>query len=313
MYDKIILKGIVATEDVDTIVLRNYLEECSEGDEVYYKSTAYANLSGVWIEVRGNRVTCKCSVCKLWAKEHTGKLDNSRPMTFGMAVKTIEGLLMRLCLKKEDAWVTYYEIGVTMKMKEEADKYIREVEEAAGRYLWNDANYPEFRQKTTEKSKYYRKVLKIYDKSFEAQEKGKNVGSNVLRVETVYRHQKVPLTELTDRLFMGKMGRIFYEDWSGMCFARELTAKKGVKMSQLERAREIQRIGVTRYKQRYKQLYMERKVTKKHWETMRNFANNWEQEKQHFDEHIGELEKEFKEKLLKGYQEGIFMPKNKKL
>lgn len=313
MYDKIILKGIVATEDVDTIVLRNYLEECSEGDEVYYKSTAYANLSGVWIEVRGNRVTCKCSVCKLWAKEHTGKLDNSRPMTFGMAVKTIEGLLMRLCLKKEDAWVTYYEIGVTMKMKEEADKYIREVEEAAGRYLWNDANYPEFRQKTTEKSKYYRKVLKIYDKSFEAQEKGKNVGSNVLRVETVYRHQKVPLTELTDRLFMGKMGRIFYEDWSGMCFARELTAKKGVKMSQLERAREIQRIGVTRYKQRYKQLYMERKVTKKHWETMRNFANNWEQEKQHFDEHIGELEKEFKEKLLKGYQAGIFMPKNKKL
>lgn len=313
MYDKIILKGIVATEDVDTIVLRNYLEECSEGDEVYYKSTAYANLSGVWIEVRGNRVTCKCSVCKLWAKEHTGKLDNSRPMTFGMAVKTIEGLLMRLCLKKEDAWVTYYEIGVTMKMKEEADKYIREVEEAAGRYLWNDANYPEFRQKTTEKSKYYRKVMKIYDKSFETQEKGRNVGSNVLRVETVYRHQKVPLTELTDRLFMGKMGRIFYEDWSGMCFARELTAKKGVKMSQLERAREIQRIGVTRYKQRYKQLYLERKVTKKHWETMRNFANNWEQEKQHFDEHIGELEKEFKEKLLKGYQAGIFMPKKKKL
>lgn len=313
MYDKIILKGIVATEDVDTIVLRNYLEECSEGDEVYYKSTAYANLSGVWLEVRGNRVTCKCSVCKLWAKEHTGKLDNSRPMTFGMAVKTIEGLLMRLCLKKEDAWVTYYEIGVTMKMKEEADKYIREVEEAAGRYLWNDANYPEFRQKTTEKSKYYRKVMKIYDKSFEAQEKGRNVGSNVLRVETVYRHQKVPLTELTDRLFMGKMGRIFYEDWSGMCFARELTAKKGVKMSQLERAREIQRIGVTRYKQRYKQLYLERKVTKKHWETMRNFANNWEQEKQHFDEHIGELEKEFKEKLLKGYQAGIFMPKKKKL
>lgn len=313
MYDKIILKGIVATEDVDTIVLRNYLEECSEGDEVYYKSTAYANLSGVWIELRGNRVTCKCSVCKLWAKEHTGKLDNSRPMTFGMAVKTIEGMLMRLCLKKEDAWVTYYEIGVTMKMKEEADKYIREVEEAAGRYLWNDANYPEFRQKTTEKSKYYRKVLKIYDKSFEAQEKGRNVGSNVLRVETVYRHQKVPLTELTDRLFMGKMGRIFYEDWSGMCFARELTAKKGVKMSQLERAREIQRIGVTRYKQRYKKLYLERKVTKKHWETMRNFANNWEQEKQHFDEHIGELEKEFKEKLLKGYQAGIFMPKNKKL
>ena len=66
-----------------------------------------------------------------------------------------------------------------MKMSMPADAYIRQVEEAAGRVLWNDANYPEFRQKTTEKSKYYRKVLKIYDKSFEVGEKGRNVGANI--------------------------------------------------------------------------------------------------------------------------------------
>lgn len=309
MYDKVIIKADVDTEDIPTIVLKNYLEECSEGDEVYYKSTAYANFDGVFVEVRGTRMTCKCSVCKLWSKMKTGRLDNSRPMTFAMAVRTIRELLMRLCVKPERAWVTYYELGVTMKMSREADLYIREVEEAAGRVLWNDANFPVYRQKTSEKSKYFRKVLKIYDKTFEAGEKGRHVGSNVLRIETVYRHQRVPMVEFVEKSFMSRQGRIFYDDWSNLCFTRELTAKKGVKMSQLERAREVQRIGVTRYKQRYKQLYKDGRVTKKHWETMRNFANNWEREKRNFVEHVGELEREFKENLLKCYQAGIFMPK----
>lgn len=309
MYDKVIIKADVDTEDIPTIVLKNYLEECSEGDEVYYKSTAYANFDGVFVEVRGTRLTCKCSVCKLWSKLKTGRLDNSRPMTFAMAVRTIRELLMRLCVKPERAWVTYYELGVTMKMSREADLYIREVEEAAGRVLWNDANFPVYRQKTSEKSKYFRKVLKIYDKTFEAGEKGRHVGSNVLRIETVYRHQRVPMVEFVEKSFMSRQGRIFYEDWNNLCFTRELTAKKGVKMSQLERAREVQRIGVTRYKQRYKQLYKDGRVTKKHWETMRNFANNWEREKRNFVEHVGELEREFKENLLKCYQAGIFMPK----
>lgn len=311
MFDKIILKADIDVADIPTIALRNYLEECSEGDEVYYKSTAYANFDGVFIEIRGSRLTCKCSICKLWAKSRTGKLDNSRPMTFAMAVRTLGELLMRLSVKPDRAWVTYYEIGITMKMKQPADAYIRQVEEAAGRLMWNDANYPEFRQKTTEKSKYFRKVLKIYDKTFEAAEKGRHVPGNVLRIETVYRHQRVPLTELTDKLFMQKLGRIFYDDWSNMCFTRELTAEKGIKMSQLERAREIQRIGVTRYKQRYRQLFQEGRLTKKQWETIRSYANNWDTEKQHFTEHIGALEEEFKSHLLRSYQTGIFMPKRK--
>lgn len=313
MYDRIILKATIDTADIPTIVLRNYLEECTEGDEVYYKSTAYANFDGVTIEIRGNRLTCKCSICKLWSKGRTGRLDNSRPMTFAMACRTIDELLLRLSVRKEKAWVTYYEVGLTMKMRQPADVYIRQVEEAAGRQLWNDANYPEFRQKTSEKSKYFRKVLKIYDKTFEAEEKGRHVDRNVLRIETVYRHQRVPLTELTDPLFMSKIGRIFYDDWSGMCFLRELTAEKGVKLSQLERAREIQRVGVTRYKQRYKQEYQAGRLTKKQWETIRSYANNWDAEKQKFTEIIGPLEEEFKEHLLRSYQTGIFMPKKKNM
>ena len=233
-------------------------------------------------------------------------------MTFSHAGRTINELLLRLCAKIENVIVTYYEIGVTMKMFMPADAYIRQVEEAAGRVLWNDANYPEFRQKTTEKSKYYRKVLKIYDKSFEAGEKGRNVGANILRIETVYKHQSIPLAELLDNASLSKIGRIFYKDWSEMQFVRELQPAKGVKLSQLDKAREIQRIGVTRYKERYKALFQAGKLTKKQWETIRVFANNWHNEKDKYIEEIGPLEAEFKEKLLAGFQSGSITPIKKR-
>ena len=46
MFDKIAIKGRIDTADIDTIVLRNYLEQCTKGDELYYTSTAYANFDG---------------------------------------------------------------------------------------------------------------------------------------------------------------------------------------------------------------------------------------------------------------------------
>lgn len=313
MFDKIIMKATIDPADIDTIVLRNYLEQCTEGDEVFYKSTAYANLDGCFIELRGNRLKCKCSICKLYSKGKTGKLDNSRPMTFAMAVRTIKELLLRLCVRIENAVVTYYEIGITMKMACSADQYIRQVLEVSDRILWNDANFPEYRQKTTEKSKYYRKVMKIYDKSFEAESKGRRVGDNILRIETVYRHQSVSMLELVDNFFLSKMGRIFYKDWSEICFVRELSAIKGVKISQLEKAREIHRLGVTRYKERYKQMFLDGKLTKKQWETIRNFANSWKNEREKYVEEIGGLEREFKDRLLSNFQVGIFTPIYKRM
>ena len=308
MYDKVTIRATIDTADTETIAFRNYLEQCTEGDEVYYKSTALANFDGCFVELRGNRLRCKCSICKLYHKGRTGRLDNSRPITFAMAVRTLRELLMRLCVKPENAVATYYEIGITLKLSHPAKEYIGQMLQASGRILWNDANYPEGRQRTTEKSKYFRKVLKAYDKTFESAEKGRHVGDNVLRIETIYKHQSVPLTELTDASFCRKMGRIFYKDWSEVQFLRELSAAKGVKMSQLEKAREIQRIGVTRYKQRYKQLYTEGKLTRKQWETIRTFANHWEEERVKYVEITGELEQEFKERLLHNFQCGIFTP-----
>lgn len=310
MFDKVNIKARIDVDDIDTIVLRNYLEQCTEGDELFYKSTAYANFDGCFIEVRGSTLKCKCSINKLYEKEQSGKLDNSKPMTFRNAVRTINALLNRLCVKAENAVVTYYEVGVTMKMPRPATEYISLCEEVAGRVMWNDANYPVDRQKTSEKSKYYRKVLKIYDKTFEGTSKGRKVEHNVLRVETVYRHQQVPLLELISNDTMMKIGRVFYNDWNEARFIRDVEAI-GVKMSQLDKAREMVRLGVDRYKEKYKALYMEGKLTKKQWETIRNFARSWPKEKEKYKEIERDEEKEFREKLLSLYQVGSVVPFSK--
>lgn len=313
MFDKVNIRGIVDVADIDTIVLKNYLEECSEGDEVFYRSTAYANLSGLWIELRGVKLKCKCSIHKLWAKSRTGKLDNSRPMTFAMAVRTIKELLLRLCLRIDTVVVTYYEVGLTMRLSVPAQEVIKLVNEAGGRVLWNDANYPENRQKTSEKSKYYRKVMKIYDKSYEAEEKGKNVGERVLRIETIYKHQNVKMEDLINSLFLDKIGRIFFNDWMNLRFKRELRPKPGVKMSEIEKAREIHHLGVMSYKNKYRELWRVGLLTKKQWETMRSYANRWDKEEcQRYEEIESDVEREYKEKLLAGYQVGIMLPYRRK-
>ena len=290
--------------DFDTIVLKNYLEECSKGDEVYYASTAYANFDGVFITLSGDSIKCKCSINKLWQKGQTGKLDNSKPMTFRNAVRTIHELLMRLCLKPENCVVTYYEVGLTMKMDAPAVDYIGMVEDVAGKQLWNDANYPENRQKTTERSKYFRKIMKIYDKTFEADEKGRDVGRNILRIETVYRHQSVRLLDLIDEFSLAKIGKTFYEDWLRLRFVRELSATPGIRLGQLDKAREIHRLGEERYKEKYKAMFLDRKITKKQWETIRNFARAWPEERHRYTEEVSTMETEYTEKLLKGYQVG---------
>ena len=304
MFDKIAIKGRIDTADIDTIVLRNYLEQCTKGDELYYTSTAYANFEGCFITLSGDMVKCKCSVNKLWQKVNTGKLDNSRPMTFRNAVKTIYDLLLRLCLKPENTIVTYYEIGLTMKLSEPATEYISRVEDIGGKQLWNDANYPENRQKTTERSKYYRKILKIYDKTFEAAEKGRNVGQNIVRIETIYRHQSVRLLDLIDDFNLKKLAKIFYDDWTSIRFVRELSATPGIKMCQLDKAREIHRLGVERYKDKYRAMYLEKKITKKQWETIRNFARSWPDERKRYIEELTTYEREYMDILLSGFQIG---------
>ena len=69
--------------------------------------------------------------------------------------------------------------------------------------------------------------------------------------------------ELIEESNLRKLARIFYNDWSSIRFVRELSATSGIRLGQLEKAKEIHRLGVDRYKEKYKALFMEKKITKK--------------------------------------------------
>ena len=74
------MKATIDIADIDTIVLRNYLEQCTEGDEVYYKSTSYANFDGCFIEIRGNRLNAHVQYASSTARE--------RPVNLTIAVQS---------------------------------------------------------------------------------------------------------------------------------------------------------------------------------------------------------------------------------
>ena len=188
-------------------------------------------------------------------------------------------------------------------------EYIREVNgvgvDTGKKELFNDANFEKNRQKTTERSRNYKKVMKIYDKTFEAKNKGRNVDDNVLRVETIYKRQNVPLSEIFDSCFLRKATGRFYNDWNNLAFVRELRADKGMKASQIEKAREIMRVGTIEYAENCKKAYRDGRMTKKQWETVRTFIKVWKDIRVHFTMIPKEKEIEYKSKLLHEFQQAI--------
>lgn len=60
-------------------------------------------------------------------------------------------------------------------------------------------------------------------------------------------------------------------------------------------------------------MFLDGKLTKKQWETIRNFAKAWPAEREKYVEEVGKLEKEFKDRLLSNFQIGIFTPVRRKL
>jgi predicted HAD superfamily hydrolase len=110
---------------------------------------------------------------------------------------------------------------------------------------------------------------------------------------------------------MNKIGRIFYQDWIEARFVRDIEPAFGAKIRQIDKAREISILGEVRYREKYKAMFQEGKLTKKQWETIRNFARSWPKEKEKYKEIEREEEKEFKEKFLNLYQVGSFIPFSK--
>ena len=154
MWDKIVMTKRVKADEAEAIIRTNHLEECARGEEVYYQSTAYGNFENIFIHLKDGRVQVKCSLHKVWTKLTNGVLDNSGRFTMTDARVALRMLLKHIGAFEEGWIISYFEIGLNMRMEHDPLEYIARVTSIGGdedeKEMFNDANWVKFRQKTTE-------------------------------------------------------------------------------------------------------------------------------------------------------------------
>ena len=294
--------------DATGIASINRLQLCTEGKQMFYQSSAYGNFEGIYMKIRGNTVQIKCSLHKLYQKGLSGSLDNSQMFTVSNALETIGVLFDRLGIDKNETKVTYYEIGLNISVESDPLEYISLVQsigENEDKEMFNDANFQKNRQKTTEKSRNIKKVLKIYDKGFEAREKDRSVESNILRIETIYKRQDIPLSVFMSKDRIKKIAKRFYRDWNSIKYQRRIEADKGIKPSQIKRARSIMELGREMYLKQNKELFLNGDLSKMQWETIRTFVKSWDSLKSKFRFKPDNKEVEYRNKLKEYFKIAI--------
>lgn len=296
MLDRMTMKARIDAAMIPVIVSRKSLLRCQRGGSVYWQTSAYGKFDAMFITIEGGELDVKMSLHKHWAKAVDGRLDNSGVFTMRDAEDALLMTIDELCLSPTQTRVTYYEVGVNLQMQYDPLEYIRRTTGCVGKEMFIDANYEKDRQRTTAKTRNMRKVHKIYDKTFEASEKGHDVAANTLRCETIYRHQNVLLSMLFDKQWQRDTMQRFADDWQHLTFERMLTGR-GVKESQLSHARELLRLGREEWLRLGREQWRAGLITKKQWETKRNFARSWPDMMERFRMEPSELETEYRNKL----------------
>ena len=278
MFDEMTFKSKVTHEQAEHIIDKLYLQECTRGEAVYWQSSAYGKFDAVHAIIMDGKLTMRFSCHKLWSKWAGEGLDNSRPFSMTDALATISALLSLLQLPSEQVRCDRFELGLSMAVPDDPLRYISSVEsigDAGHKEFFVDANYQKDRQRTTLRARTYKKIFKIYDKTYEMQEKGHEVSANILRIETIYKRQSMPLDTLLSPDNIRRLLQRFWADWCSIQFSRDVVGCKGTKASQLEKARGIMTQGLTEYRSAQRREYLDRRISKKTWETIRTFCDQW--------------------------------------
>lgn len=303
MFDRVIFNTkIDFAKEALRIAEANHLHRHDDnGKFVYYESSAFGKFEGVRLKIRSDgTMQIICSLHSLYYKWKYGILDNSGFFSMRQAMETAKALFDRIGIGYETTVITYYEIGLNLPMRHDPSGYIRKaysIGSGGEKVLFNDANFQRDRQRTTEKSHTIKKVFKMYDKSFEYREKRKTVADNILRIETMYRRQKIPLSEFTSTGFADRQCKRFLNDWGSVSFPWRIEAEKGVGLNQKQQAYHIMSMGVDGYLKYLDDSYKAGDITIMQKKTGRAFAREWDRISCKFRQVADNEELEFKEKL----------------
>ena len=300
MFDRMDFKtSLCGEDDIGRIVSAFRLQYCTKGNKSYYESSEYGKFDGVHLKIEGRTLKIVCSIHKVFSKYARGnRLDNSGSFTISEGRAALSLLFDSIGIDVSHVAVTYFEIGLNMKMSNDPSEYIKRVMSTDNaREMYFDADYKKNRQKTTEKDKDKRKVLKIYDKSFEYRERGKEVDDNILRLETVYRRQKIPLPDFFDEAYIARLTNQFYRDWYNVSFPRIIVCGSGTKRSQTERAQRIMTVGCEKYLEENRNNLREGRITPKQYRINREYAQTWDEHKSNFKFVLSNEEKDYKKRF----------------
>lgn len=298
MFDKITIEAVVS--DDACLHLANvhslWTTVDNSGSAVRYGTSTVSRINGVDLRInvtnRCNILTMKVSLHKFWKLRTKGVLRNDDLFTMSEAKAAFSDFLFEYGLLPENVWVKQFEIGMNMPVSCDPLTFIRKAKGVVyhDKLMYADVNFPPDRQRTTEKSRYFRKYFKMYDKSYEIYEKKRGKARldaqgdhYILRVETVFRRHK----ERGDSLFsdenLKRLANRFYADWKNLFFAKKIHALKGAKKSEVERAEKIINEGAEFYLERMKKDFDEQGMTAKQYRTIREFVRDFKKNNDRYE------------------------------
>lgn len=308
MIDKIIMNVDITIdtdfenleEKLEELAARNKLQKWNNGKTVYYESTQEAKMMGLYMKTKGGKLKINCSLHKQFYLMVFGRLDNSGQFTMYNAKWMINNLFEEIGIEQENGFITQYEIGLNIPTDRPPMEYIGLIRGIGEKPFYIDAYFKKNRQKTTDKSRTIRKYFKVYDKGFEMSDRKRQPHDNdpnILRIETVYRREKIKITEFFSKKHLNKIANIFIKDWRTVEFEREIRGAKGTRTDQTARAKQILSIGIESYMNLINEQRKKGELSERNYRTAREFARDWNEHKKHFKLITSELEKEYREKL----------------
>lgn len=306
MFDKITIRAKVSGEECAHLAQLHRLQVWTnaDGTQVNYRSSQYANTTGIQVQILNNKVTLKCSLHKYWEKRNFGKLRNDTAFTISEAKAAIEMLLFENGFVPTKVRVIQFEIGLNLYVSYAPLTFIELVTYIAAsnktsKVMFVDANYRINRQKTSEKHSDIRRYFKIYDKGYEMAEKERTRKTEnqetekILRIESVYRRQNKRCDEFFSDANLKPLVQRFYTDWKDLYFTRNIRAQKGTRKSEIERAKNIINMGAEQYLSMIKEQYKAKALTEKQYRTIREFIRDFDNCEDKYKVLISPQEKEY--------------------
>nr|AIF26667.1 hypothetical protein [uncultured bacterium fosmid pJB83B9] len=277
MFDKMTWKVRLKPDEQEHVIRALSMVECTKGSAVYYQVTEAGKFRDIHAIVKDGKLTMRFSCHKMWNLWLRHELDNSDMFTMAQALAVIRRMLTLLDLPPERIKCDRFEVGLSFQLDSEPIYYIRLMKAVgeSGKEFFIDALWEKNRQRTSIKTQTTKKVLKVYDKTFEAEQKGRQVPPRIIRVETIWKRQSANLQALIEPANISRLTSVFWRDWHQPTFIREIHADKGCKASQIEKATAIMTEGLQSYRDRQRELFLKRRITKKSWETIRTFCDEW--------------------------------------